>query len=585
MRKDGFIMTRMLYGKNISTSLLSTVEHDPIFRTVAYFSMEIGVIPELPTYSGGLGILAGDILKSAADLGVPMVGVTLLYRKGYFRQEVTADGEQLEKTVEWDPETLLQLLPNQASVMIEGRRVYVRAWGYSVVGESGYPLPIYFLDTDFEANAPIDRKITWQLYGGDEKYRLIQELILGVGGLRLLRDLGYNNVKTFHLNEGHAGFITLELIRELGYEDFEKVRDEVIFTTHTPVAAGHDYFSYEMIEKVVEPGNTERLRRMIGGSGISMTDLGLKFSRYVNAVSKKHAEVSRKMFNMPQIDALTNGVHSTTWTCPGFKKLFDKHIPAWRNDPSRLIQALQIPDEEIWKAHQAAKIKLMARVLEDTGEELDSDILTIGFARRVATYKRADLIFSDVKRFIDVCSGQVQFIFAGKAHPHDEPAKKIIKRIKETAKEIGAAVSIVFLENYNMELAKELTSGVDLWLNTPIRPREASGTSGMKCVHNGVMNFSVLDGWWIEGWIEDVTGWSIGPESKEADLVEYDDLQDALDMYMKLEDKVIPTYYKDRAKWISMMKYTIALNASYFNTHRVVKEYCEKAYGTVFRGH
>lgn len=578
-------MSANMYGENISTSLLSTFERNPIFRNVAYFSMEIGIEQQLPTYSGGLGVLAGDILKSAADLGVPVVGVTLLYRKGYFRQELTTEGHQVEKPVEWEPEKLLSKLDNRVLIILEGRTIQVRAWRYVYMGQSGYPLPIYFLDTDLEANAPSDRGLTWQLYGGDDRYRLCQEMILGVAGLRLLRDLGYNNIKTFHLNEGHAGFISLELTRELGYEDFDKVREEVIFTTHTPVPAGHDYFSYDLIGSVVEASNNGRLRRMLGGSGVSMTDLGLHFSRYVNAVSKKHAEVSRKMFGTEKVDYVTNGVHSTTWTCPGFARLYDKYIPAWRNDPSRLIQALQLPEEDIWKAHQAAKMRLFARVLEETGVELDADILTIGFARRAATYKRADLLFTDVKRLLDIGSGQLQFIFAGKAHPHDTPAKGIIKRIIDLSKEIGPALPVVFLENYNMSLAQVLTAGVDVWLNTPIRPREASGTSGMKCVHNGVMNFSVLDGWWIEGWIEDVTGWSIGPIPQEADLVEYDEMQDALDLYNKLEEKVIPTYYNDSKKWIWMMKNTIALNASYFNTHRVVKEYCEKAYGTVFRGH
>ena len=578
-------MSVLKYGEDFTTSMMSTLERNPIFRTVGYFSMEIGISQHLPTYSGGLGILAGDILKSAADLGVPVVGVTLLYRKGYFGQELTEDGKQVEKPVEWEPEKLMTRLDNRVSVTLEGRTIQVRAWGYVYYGHSGYPLPIYFLDTDFDTNAPGDRSLTWELYGGDNRYRLCQEMILGVAGLRLLRDLGYNNIKTFHLNEGHAGFISLELTRELGYEDFEKVREEVIFTTHTPVPAGHDYFPYDLISRVVEEYNTSQLRRMLGGSGVNMTDLGLKFSRYVNGVSKKHAEVSRKMFGADKIDYVTNGVHSTTWTCPGFARLYDKYIPAWRNDPSRLIQALQLPEEEVWKAHQAAKMRLFAHILEETGVEFDADVLTIGFARRVATYKRAELLFSDVKRLIDVGVGQVQLIFAGKAHPHDNPAKEIIKNIFAISKEIKTAIPTAYLENYNMELAQLLTSGVDVWLNTPIRPREASGTSGMKCVHNGVMNFSVLDGWWIEGWIEDVTGWSIGPVPTEVELIEYDEKQDARDLYNKLEDKIIPLYYNDRHKWIEMMKSTIALNASYFNTHRVVKEYSEKAYGTVFRGY
>jgi len=578
-------MSVLTYGEDITTSMVNTFERNPIFRNIGYFSMEIGVSQHLPTYSGGLGILAGDILKSAADLGVPVVGVTLLYRKGYFRQELTEDGTQIEKPVEWEPEKLLTRLDNRVSVTLEGRAVKVRAWGYVYNGHSGYPLPIYLLDTDIDENSPADRSLTWELYGGDNRYRLCQEMVLGVAGLRLLRDLGYKNIKTFHLNEGHAGFISLELTRELGYEDFDKVRDEVIFTTHTPVPAGHDYFPYDLVSNVVEEYNTSQLRKMLGGGGVSMTELGLKFSRYVNAVSQKHAEVSRQMFGTDKVDFVTNGVHSTTWTCPGFARLYDKYIPAWRNDPSRLIQALQLPEEEVWKAHQAAKMRLFARVLEETGVEFDADVLTIGFARRAATYKRADLLFTDVKRLMDVGAGQVQLIFAGKAHPHDLPAKEIIKRIFEISKEIKTAIPTVFLENYNMELAQVLTAGVDVWLNTPIRPREASGTSGMKCVHNGVMNFSVLDGWWIEGWIEDVTGWSIGPVPTEVELIEYDEKQDAMDLYNKLEEKIIPLYYNDRHNWIKMMKSTIALNASYFNTHRVVKEYSEKAYGTVFRGH
>ena len=364
-------MSAAMYGENISASLLSTFERNPIFRNVAYFSMEIGIEQQLPTYSGGLGILAGDILKSAADLGVPVIGVTLLYRKGYFRQELTPEGDQIEKPVEWEPEKLLMKLDNRVTITLEGRTIQVRAWRYVYVGQSGYPLPIYFLDTDLEANTPGDRGFTGELYGGDNRYRLCQEMVLGVAGLRLLRDLGYNNVKTFHLNEGHAGFISLELTRELGYEDFDKVRDDVIFTTHTPVPAGHDYFPYDLISSVVDEGNCSTLRRMLGGSGVSMTDLGLNFSRYVNAVSRKHAEVSRKMFGTEKVDYVTNGVHSTTWTCPGFARLYDKYIPAWRNDPGRLIQALQLPEEDIWKAHQAAKMRLFARVLEETGAELD----------------------------------------------------------------------------------------------------------------------------------------------------------------------------------------------------------------------
>ena len=577
-------MSVMVHGKNVGQSLRRMVENDPVFRTVAYFSMEIGINPQIPTYSGGLGVLAGDILKSAADLGVPMVGITLLYKKGYFTQTFSPEGWQQEQEAVWEPNQFMQLLPNEVSVEIEGRNVKIRAWVHDLIGQGGYPLPIYFLDTDCEGNSTEDRHFTWYLYGGDQRYRLIQELILGVGGLRMLRDLGYDNARTYHLNEGHAGFLTLEMLREMGYDDFDKVRENVIFTTHTPVAAGHDHFPYDLVDRVMTPVFGSTLRRMLGPNGVSMTELGIRYSRYVNAVSVKHAEVSRRMFNSSKVDAVTNGVHSTTWTCPGMARLFDKYIPGWRNDPTRLTQALLLPDEAVWKAHQAAKMKLLAKVLEDTGQELSPDVLTIGFARRAATYKRADLILSDVRKLVDACGGRVQFIFAGKAHPHDEGGKMVIQRLIQASREMRSVLPMVYLEGYDMDLSAIITAGVDLWLNNPRRPREASGTSGMKCTHNGVMNFSVLDGWWIEGWVEGVTGWSIGPEPAEADLIEYDEMEDAIDLYAKLKEKIIPTYYDRRGEWISMMKRTIALNASYFNTHRVVKDYCEKGYGVVFRG-
>ena len=585
VREGGSSMAVMNYGGNLAQSLLYTLERDPALRNVAYFSMEIGLTPDIPTYSGGLGVLAGDILKSASDLGVPMVGITLLYKKGYFAQKVGKDFRQEERPVDWSPEAFLSLLPNKITIAMNKRNVTVGVWSLILTGISGHPLPIFFLDTDLPENTPEDRALTAELYGGDNKYRLCQELILGIGGLRLLRDMGFRNIDTFHLNEGHAGFITLELLREQGYEDIEKIRNKVIFTTHTPVAAGHDFFSYNLIDEVLDSNFVGTLRRIIGGSGLSMTDLALKFSRYVNGVSRKHAQVSRSMFADDSIDWVTNGVHSATWTSPGFAKLYDEYARGWRNDPSRLMQAFHIPDAEIWKAHQAAKMKLLALVLEETGRELSPDILTIGFARRAATYKRADLVFSDIKRLLEIGAGKIQFIFSGKAHPHDEPGKDILQKICRLAAETGKELPIVFLENYNMGPAKLITSGVDLWLNTPIRPREASGTSGMKCVHNGVMNFSVLDGWWIEGCIEDKTGWGIGPEPKENDTNEDYGGNDANSLYDKLEEKIIPAYYMDRPKWIRMMKTAIAVNASYFNTHRVVKEYCEKAYGTVFRGH
>ena len=577
------MMSLMSYGKNIGSSLRKMMETDPSFRSVAYFSMEIGLRPELPTYSGGLGFLAGDILKSAADLGVPAAGITLLYRKGYFRQTIDAEGWQQESPEEWKPEASLYLLPNEVSVQVAGRAVKIRAWMTELVGSSGFPVPVYFLDTDFDENDKEDRPLTGSLYGGDERYRLAQEVILGIGGLRMLRDLGYRRINTFHLNEGHAGFLALELLREQGYLDFEKVKNQVVFTTHTPVSAGHDNFTTELLRQVLSPVFAEQLEKQMGTGSLSMTDLGFRLSRFVNGVSRKHAQVSREIFKFPGVEAITNGVHSRTWTCAGFQKLFDHAIPGWDMDPSRLVQALHLPGEEVWKAHQAAKMRLFARVLEETGVELDPDLLTIGFGRRAAAYKRADMIFGNLDRLTEICSGKAQFIFAGKAHPNDKEGKQVLQKVIHSARKLSPALQVVFIPNYNMDIAALMTSGVDVWLNTPTRPREASGTSGMKCAHNGVLNFSVLDGWWIEGWIEGVTGWAIGPEP----IPGHEDdrgAEDLEDFYAKLEKTVIPAYLKDRIGWISMMKNAIALNASVFNTHRVVREYCEKAYGIAFRG-
>jgi len=568
----------MNYNIGVGSSLIKLMEMDPKYRTIAYFSMEIGVESDIPTYAGGLGILAGDVLKSSADLGVPIVGITLLYKHGYFKQRIDENGRQVEEPYQWNPEEKLTLLPNEVNVEIEGRPVHVRVWVYEIVGQSGYIVPIYFLDTDYDKNTPEDRTFSWYLYGGDLRYRLCQEMILGIGGLRILRDLGYNNINTFHLNEGHAGFLALELLREQGYVDFAKIKEQVVFTSHTPVPAGHDYFPFELIEKTMSPVFVDYLKQMMPNGGVSMVDFGLKYSRFINAVSKKHREVSKKLYNTDSIDYITNGVHSASWTSSNIKKLFDEHIPGWRNDPSRLVMAMKLKDDELWKEHQANKMFLFSKILERTGVELDAEILTIGFARRAVAYKRADLLFKDINRLIDICSGKVQLIFSGKAHPSDEEGKAMIQRVINFSKELSGKISVIFLENYDMELAGLLTAGVDVWLNTPLRPREASGTSGMKCAHNGVLNLSILDGWWVEGWIEDVTGWAIGPEPTEVELTHYDESKDAEALYKTLEEKVIPLYYQHRDRWISMMKNSIALNASYFNTHRVVREYCERAY-------
>jgi starch phosphorylase len=575
-------MANMIYGKDISHSLRYMMEQDPAFRMVAYFSMEIGIKQAIPTYAGGLGVLAGDILKSAADLGVPMAGVTMLYRKGYFRQTFS-ECRQKEEPVEWDPADELELLPNEVTVMIEGREVTVRAWTIEIEGRDDFVVPVYFLDTDVETNTPQDRQLSWYLYGGDARYRLCQEIVLGSGGLRMLRDLGFSNIESFHLNEGHAAFLLLELLREQGYESYDRIREQGVFTTHTPVSAGHDYFGWDLINSTMNPAMAKRLRRMMSTESVSMTDIALKYSHYVNGVSKKHTEVSRKMYDRNDVDCITNGIHVDTWTSPEMAGLFDRHINGWRNAPERLVVAMNIPPDHIWQAHHKAKQRLLDTVRESTGQTLDPERLTIGFARRAARYKRADLILSDIKRLVDIGSGKVQFVFAGKAHPHDEGGKEMVSRLLcEAQNMVGADLPIVFLEDYGMDLGALLVQGVDLWLNNPVRPMEASGTSGMKCAVNGIPNFSVLDGWWIEGWVEGVTGWAIGPAPGEQN--HNDSEGDAQALYEKLENTVIPTYYDNRELWKNMMRYSIALNGSYFNTHRVVREYCERAWGICFRG-
>lgn len=562
-----------------TSEIFKRLSQDKSKREIAYFTMEIALEDDLPSYSGGLGVLAGDTLRSAADLGIPMVGVTLLQQYGYFHQGLDASGNQIETEVRWNPELKLTQLPNYIELKIENRKVKVRVWEYDIVGKYGYVVPVYFLDVNTPENAEQDRAFNKHLYGGDQYVRLCQEIILGIGGVRMLRDLGYRDIRNYHLNEGHASLLTLELIRASGYSSYEKIRKECIFTTHTPVPAGHDVFEFNLVQRVMSPVHIEYLKEILGGEvPVNLTTISLQLSEFVNGVSAKHAEVSRNMFKNPKISGITNGVHSATWTAPSFKRVFNQYIPGWDIDSSLFVRAMFIPDEEIWKAHMAAKGKLMQLIEDETGERMRLDRLTIGFARRAAAYKRADLIFSDLERLANIASEKVQLVFAGKAHPKDEPGKQLIKNIFAAKEKLKGKVDVVYLENYTMHLGGIITSGVDVWLNNPQRPREASGTSGMKAAHNGVLNFSVLDGWWIEGCIEGVTGWAIGPDPTENNLTDYDEHKDTDDLYHKLEKIIIPKFYNDRAGWIRMMKQAIALNAAFFNTHRMLKEYALRAY-------
>ena len=554
-----------------------------VVRRIAYFSMEVAVDVGIPTYSGGLGVLAGDTLRSCADLKIPIVAVSLLYRRGYFEQHLDEWGNQREQPVQWDPSQFARLLPLTVRVSIEGRSVVVRAWQYDITGFTGYVIPLVLLDANSEENAAGDRELTGYLYGGDERYRLAQEIILGIGGVSMLRALGYTHIERFHMNEGHPALLAIELLRERKQNgpatwDFDGVRRNCIFTTHTPVPAGHDQFSYELVKQMLGDTAPLEVLQMLGGRDrLNMTLLALNMSSYVNGVAKRHGEVSQEMFPGYAIDSITNGVHSVTWTAPSFQHLFDRHIPGWRTDSFALRHAISLPNQDIWDAHAQAKARLLEAVKQRTRQVLSSEAFTIGFARRATLYKRADLVLSASSELIDIARkvGSIQFIFAGKAHPKDEPGKEMIRRVIQVAKQLEREVKIVYLENYDMELAQLLTAGVDLWLNTPQRPLEASGTSGMKAAQNGVPSFSVLDGWWLEGHIEGVTGWSIGSgtAAQEANAAE-----DARELYQKLRWTIVPMYYLSRDHWIDVMRHTVAFNASFFNTHRMVQQYAANAY-------
>ena len=504
----------------------------------------------------------------------------MLWRKGYFEQSIDSQGLQHERPVQFVPGKLLRLLPARVEVSIEGRTVRVGAWQYNL-GDADSTVPVILLDTDLEENSEYDRSLTAWLYGGGRDYRLAQETVLGIGGVRMLRALGYCGLHRFHMNEGHASLLVFELMNWQGGAapadwDFEDARQRCVFTTHTPVPAGHDQFDWASVERIIAPPDVslEVLRMLGGGDRLNMTLLGLNLSRYVNGVAQRHEEVSREMFPGYPIHHITNGVHSATWTCESFQRLYDEYIPDWRKDPAMLRKALSIPNEKISAAHEDAKDRLLAFVKEKTGRTLSGEALTIGFARRATAYKRAGLVLSDPARLVQIArtAGPLQFIFAGKAHPQDEGGKRQIQHIIAVGREIGQEIPIVYLENYELEMAKLLVSGVDLWLNTPERPMEASGTSGMKAAHNGVPSFSTLDGWWIEGHIEGVTGWSIGASGEAAPE------EDAPDLLRKLEEVILPVFYHNREQWMNVMRHAIALNASYFNTHRMVQQYVTNAY-------
>jgi starch phosphorylase len=561
---------------------------------VAYFSMEIGLDPNMPTYAGGLGVLAGDTIRSAADLEIPMVAVTLLHRRGYFHQWLDEQGWQREEPVAWPINDFCKPVPQRVTVDIENRTVHVAAWQFCVRGESGGETSVYLLDTDLPENQPWDRTLTDQLYGDGDSYRLCQEVVLGIGGYRLLRALGYSHIRRFHMNEGHAALLVLALLEEkLASRSYEQgvpadlidaVREQCVFTTHTPVPAGHDQFPPDLAQRVLGDRRCAWLRACGHDQSVNMTELALHGSRFVNGVAMKHGEVSHNLFPGYPIHSITNGVHAVTWAAPSFQTLYDRYLPDWRRDHLSLRYAIKISAQEIWGAHSTAKQTLVDYVNRETNAGLDRDVLTIGFARRAAAYKRGTLIFHDIERLAAIAQrgGPLQIIFSGKAHPRDQDGKTLIHRIHELRDALRGTIRVAYLTNYDMTLAKLLCAGVDVWLNTPLPPMEASGTSGMKAAVNGVPSLSVLDGWWIEGHVEDVTGWSIGDRVESC--MEPSGSMDACHaaaLYDKLEQKVMPCFYKDREGFVAIMRQAIALNGGFFNTQRMMTQYLHNAYRLV----
>jgi len=558
---------------------------------VAYLSMEIALAPEFPTYSGGLGVLAGDTLRSCADLGLSVVGVSLVHRRGYFRQRLESDGTQVEKVARWRPEEKLELQGPVVEVQIDGRRVAIRAWCHRICGDRGREVPVYLLDTDLTQNSPEDRRLTDHLYGGDEEYRLSQEIVLGIGGIRMLRALGYQAIDRFHLNEGHAALAILALVQEQRARGdgvtlrsaIESVRGRCVFTTHTPVPAGHDRFPLSLAQRLIGKEQCALLDGLVGRDELNMTGVALEGARFVNGVAMRHGEVSRGMFPGYPIRSITNGVHPATWASPPFQALFDLRFPEWRSDPASLRGIIAVDPDEIASAHGEAKRVLLEAVRSATGRRFSPDVLTMGFARRATSYKRPTLVLSDLERLerIAESGGALQLVFAGKAHPRDAEGRALIRRIHQVAEQASGDVAIAFLPGYDMALGRLLVSGSDVWLNTPIPPLEASGTSGMKAALNGVPSLSVLDGWWVEGCVEGVTGWGIARDRDGETLPAEDrDRLHADELYTKLEQVVIPCFYETPDRFNAIRQQAISLNGSYFNTHRMVLQYLFEAYRT-----
>ena len=549
-------------------------------QEIAYFSMEIALESILPIYSGGLGILAGDALRSAADMGIPMIAVTLVYDAGYFYQQIGPNGEQIEKEMKWDFSDDFERLEQQVILELQDKSIKVEAWKYEIIGRNGHKIPVILLDTDLKLNEPWQRKLTHMLYDANPFQRIAQEMILGICGFRMLEKLGYNKIKTYHLNEGHAAFLIFDLLKK--YKTLTEVKKHCVFTTHTPVRAGLEEFEYNLVYDVFRNRLPEQIHEFGGKNALNMTILALNGSGYTNAVSKKHNEVSKKMFPGFEINYITNGVHLGYWLSPYMRDFFNNELSRdWHHNFRLFENALNLDNYELWRAHSKAKRLLIEYENSHSWVLFDKNLLTIGFARRMAEYKRPLLIFSDLERLAKIIENKAQLIFAGKAHPADMQSKSYVKKIYDYSDYLwnSYGIGVVFLENYEISLAKLLVGGVDLWLNNPRRYLEASGTSGMKASINGVLNLSTLDGWWIEGYYmsDKKAGWAIGPEPSDPKALTADDSFDAEDLYFKLEKEIIPLFYNNKREWQERMKYAIKLSA-YFNTNRMMEEYALKSY-------
>ena len=557
---------------------------------IAYFSMEVALESDMSTYSGGLGVLAGDTLKTFADFGYSAVGITLLHEHGYVEQEFDLKGNQIYFPETWKKENYLTKLSYTIKIPFKDRNVICAVWEYEITGQFGDKVPVYFFDSNVPQNNKHDRLLTSFLYGGDEEYRICQEQILGVGGLMLLKKLKYNSekVRVYHLNEGHASFVGLSLYRQSKkYITFTKkaleyVNSKLAFTTHTPIPAGHDRFLMTDVEKVL-PGELIRLipKEALIGDRLCMTRLSLYFSGAINGVAVTHEKVTEKMFPEHDVIPVTNGAHHLEWTHPNFKKLYDKYIPEWRQDPGSLRKAMGIPDDKIWETHVQTKKKLIKFINTILPNKFSEDVFTLGYARRFTSYKRPTLILDDLERLEKMISivGKLQIVFTGKSHPRDKQGAGLIKEVFHKIQNHKGKISIVFLEDYDMKMAIKLVGGVDTWLNTPLQKHEASGTSGMKAAFNAIPHLSVLDGWWPEGSVEGVTGWSIGTNKSHANLDDKNTWSSEVsDLYHKIAKVILPMYYGDRASFINIMKNAVALNGSYFNTYRMMNEYVSRVF-------